>query len=688
MDKSTPNAADIRSVPTMEQEVGQQLRDCVVDDDASTRNTTSRPPRKVVSADATPLRCSLEGAHEPDKSIGTTANYPHKGAENGSPTASAMQSSTADPTDSPLDPSPTTNGVLEKNASHYTIISSSKENLSPQTTTIEAEAESTPWTPSFLRIGPLIGLAALLFAFLQIFASYAVLKASHGDAVTNWKYQPNVYLAILAAISNKALSFAVVQGSVITWWLRALHGTTVAQLHRDWAYGLHVYKAMLAGRHFNMLALACICATFVAVDGPLLQRASTVHSRIPEKRVPLSIAITPEVPAYFSGSSQYDLHSSYSESFSEAFLPIVKDYARGTPITAGVKGCSGTCNATVRAPALALDHCQSTLLYINYTEPLSPEEERVSNLTQMAPYDRTVFSVGVASLKGTGAGEQLILETALPDKEIIKTCAGRLNHTLCYLVSAVAEYDILINGETITFPTPPNEPNIVRVAKNTAITNQTMAEFGLKHDGDWTSSTLSGIALLGGAQFGTIEGFIPPSTPGGQVDLALGDQSWFAFQHIANYQRVTDYKNACGSNWIDPMPDVMANLNEIMFRTGVHTARVYNETWLKSRIDDGLEIYYNVSGMHQSPVNVFESDFNYFAGAAAVELFSILAILFTYYGWWRLGRAMSFSPLEIAKVPLCQPRRFLIIPHADITCRHLTPLFSKISASIGMGSKS
>lgn len=30
------------------------------------------------------------------------------------------------------------------------------------------------WRPSLLRIGPLMGLAALLFAFLQILASYAV----------------------------------------------------------------------------------------------------------------------------------------------------------------------------------------------------------------------------------------------------------------------------------------------------------------------------------------------------------------------------------------------------------------------------------------------------------------------------------------------------------------------------------
>lgn len=71
--------------------------------------------------------------------------------------------------------------------------------------------EHDSWTPSFLRIGPLAGLLALLFSFLQIFASYAVLATSDGHLVTEWQYQPSVYLAIWTGISNKALAFAVVQ---------------------------------------------------------------------------------------------------------------------------------------------------------------------------------------------------------------------------------------------------------------------------------------------------------------------------------------------------------------------------------------------------------------------------------------------------------------------------------------------
>jgi hypothetical protein len=86
--------------------------------------------------------------------------------------------------------------------------------------------QPSAWRPSVLRIGPLVGLAALAFAAAQIVASFAVLKASDGDAVAGWKYQPTVYLAILTAVSNKALSFAVVQGTVCEvddWTLFEVH---------------------------------------------------------------------------------------------------------------------------------------------------------------------------------------------------------------------------------------------------------------------------------------------------------------------------------------------------------------------------------------------------------------------------------------------------------------------------------
>ena len=94
----------------------------------------------------------------------------------------------------------------------------------------------------------------------------------------------------------------------------------------------------------------------------------------------------------------------------------------------------------------------------------------------------------------------------------------------------------------------------------------------------------------------------------------------------------------------------MAGLNELLFRTGFYAAQHLNETYLKSQIDGGLEVNYNVNGTYNHAVNVYKSDMSYFGGAVAVQTLTIGLILLTYYGWWRLGRHVSFSPLEVAKV--------------------------------------
>jgi hypothetical protein len=106
----------------------------------------------------------------------------------------------------------------------------------------------------------------------------------------------------------------------------------------------------------------------------------------------------------------------------------------------------------------------------------------------------------------------------------------------------------------------------------------------------------------------------------------------------------------CVPGFSDPRPEVMRALNELVFRTGVYTALNYDDDFFAKYLDDGLQVHYNITGQTRSSVNVFHSDFHYFAVAAAVQLFTLLVILGTFWDWWRLGRNTSFSPLEVAKV--------------------------------------
>ena len=60
-----------------------------------------------------------------------------------------------------------------------------------------------------------------------------------------------------------------------------------------------------------------------------------------------------------------------------------------------------------------------------------------------------------------------------------------------------------------------------------------------------------------------------------------------------------------------------------------------------------LSQYSTVSGFKLAPI--YTTHGGWIARSTAVVCFTCIAILSTYWGWWRLGRDVSMSPLEIAR---------------------------------------
>ena len=118
---------------------------------------------------------------------------------------------------------------------------------------------------------------------------------------------------------------------------------------------------------------------------------------------------------------------------------------------------------------------------------------------------------------------------------------------------------------------------------------------------------------------------------------------------------IRDFESYC-SSYADPSHYILGQLNEIMFRTGVYVANPYNSSLLSTSssvqryLDPGMAVNTTVTGELIGNQSVYRTNFWYFLAAALVELTCIALISPTYWGWWRLGRSVSFSPLEIAKV--------------------------------------
>ena len=110
-----------------------------------------------------------------------------------------------------------------------------------------------PWKTTFMRLGPLSGILALMVAMASICASLGILIGSSNSPVADWTVQPSTYLAICTAIANQSVRYATLQGVAIAWWYRAsrTRGSTIAQLQLDWRSGTTIRGAITAGRYVS-----------------------------------------------------------------------------------------------------------------------------------------------------------------------------------------------------------------------------------------------------------------------------------------------------------------------------------------------------------------------------------------------------------------------------------------------------
>jgi hypothetical protein len=157
------------------------------------------------------------------------------------------------------------------------------------------------WDPGLKRL-PWKGLGALLIALAGAVVAFIILAVSNGDPIDNWRFQPTVYLSIASTITNIALTYALMEGATIAWWNKALKdGTRIADLHDVWAFANSFLSAVMCGRRVSLMAVACILVALSPVNGPLLQRATTISPSTVESTQMLHIPANKLMPIGFTG---------------------------------------------------------------------------------------------------------------------------------------------------------------------------------------------------------------------------------------------------------------------------------------------------------------------------------------------------------------------------------------------------
>ncbi|KAK3075557.1 hypothetical protein LTR53_000995 [Teratosphaeriaceae sp. CCFEE 6253] len=507
----------------------------------------------------------------------------------------------------------------------------------------ERQRRSDPiWRPSLLSIRPLLGLLALGISVGCMFVSLAILLVSHNQPVSNWPVQPTVYLAIVTAAANAAIGFARYNAVPISWWSNVARGNTIEELERQWEAGHSVLLALRQHYRMGFTGITTLLVALMIIDGPLLQRSTTVGAATTTKDVTLDLRLTPELPTGFSGFATYRVLTT-----SGSANRVTEDWRSRAPINLDMPPCDGACAATVHAPGLIMTNCTSQSWPLTEADMYNPNAtwgnwrgqmiDKAGSVLHANPFlfiDMTYYPPQYPR-----RSEVVVLEVgALNVGPSADGFTGAYVDTKCYYVPGILAYNLQIKGTEVTIAKAANQSRPVAVANNThSLTFDVPASEAQPNTMDALTLYLNSFVATNVSLY-----MAPVAAPGNSWSM-LSISPEYASEAVARYLNYS----APDPGWqlADPTPDIIADMNELLFRAGVLSSSWENAT---SLIDPGLAVNQSVPGRQTQTENVYRSNLRWFAGAAVLEMVAVLVVLPLFWGWWSLGKVALLSPVELA----------------------------------------
>lgn len=488
------------------------------------------------------------------------------------------------------------------------------------------------WITGFWRRFPWTGLLSLLAAVIACAFMLYIVTSSDGQPINSWRYQPTVYLSITYTIANIALQYALAQAITMTWWIKALKGARVRELHNVWAFGSGFTNIIASPRSFNLVALAGLAVTLVPINGPLLQRSSEVTERVYVELKNLTVPIALEVPFGYTGGIT-GRGPKIPSSISSAFSDILKQYNVGQLVNITNSNCDGVCRGKLLGAGYDI-RCRNESLpqRIEYNATAAGQGQ----VFDVTPYVSNV----TYDIK-----EQAIINFTATFKTE-DSCDADWTISRCTLQPATIEYPVIFTNDTIT----------------------------LDAAGSWRTDRVHAYRPLTYNETEMVRG---SSTHGGlyvYIEALYKSSYWTAYDGVTGWrggpsgptvQRYSnnviemnsyDPQNACKVTFFDPTTDAMDTIREIAFRTALYISQANRkEQAPQSLLKNTTSTQWNETYMQQIEVEqttkriVFGSQKTFLAIAVSMTLLTTLCIFFISLGWWHLGREVSLSPIETAK---------------------------------------
>lgn len=306
-----------------------------------------------------------------------------------------------------------------------------------------SSSSPSPWRPGFWPRLPVIAILSLFFAMAAAVVMIVVVARSHGQ-IADWRVSPAVLLAISAAVANLLMRYALSEGVTLSWWSRSIRqGTKLEDLHNIWSSGNFFFAALSSGRAFNLAALACIAVSLTPVNGPLLQRASSVTTAARSSPIALKIPMAQAVPYGYTG--MITSRSSSASILTADFTSVVFGFNKNIPQNLSDSGCLGRCSGTINAAGYAID-CKSSTLSFNLSAAALSAQVKINGSGNLLGPD--LFTTKFALFEDYRHNATQLNFTA--SWKEIKGCTGHIQQRTCTLVPALLEQHILLENNTIS----------------------------------------------------------------------------------------------------------------------------------------------------------------------------------------------------------------------------------------------
>ena len=476
--------------------------------------------------------------------------------------------------------------------------------------------------------------------------------------VRHWKVGVSTWIASLNFVMGKALAVMFIEAAAISWWVAAMQGQTLSQLYFRWEVAQSMFSIFSRRKLCGWVGAASIAFTAFAGLEPLLQQATSSTTVLSTYHSNMAATLASALPAGFSGvvgATDYTAVSTIS--YTPIFTMILQGYTRQSTKFLELEGCpldsSASCATILNGVGFQYT-CSATRSGLQLPTPdPDPEPDTEGN---------TIFSVSFESLNWTITLTASWRERAGWTGPVVTTQS-------CTLVPALVEYPVNVTQQIAILESPTSSVNwtansthtdrtLLRVDKvlqrlpepdYDKIQDKSQAHENVNNYSlPGTRSTLGGLSLAFQNLFGSSISVTMNSMSEGYNTVMEGS---FA----APYSPSSSQNNSIDSAIPSPMDELLADIRDIMFRSSIAIAQ--NRTKGYSILQDGLEVQdsavpsekVNSMGQYTIYETVYQTNKLILSIAVGLIIVALSLIMPLYWGFWRLGRKVSMSPLEVAK---------------------------------------